>query len=65
MSHRVDFDVVCPNNHNQSISLSEEDFHAALKSGGLKFHCNTCEANWSPSHEDVEKLRRRFAKESE
>jgi hypothetical protein len=52
----------CPNNHNQTVTFSQEEFEAALKSDTLVFHCNTCGANWPPSREDIAKLRRQFAK---
>lgn len=62
MSDRVDFEIVCPNNHNQTVTFSEEEFERMLKSGALVFHCNTCEADWPPSSEDLTKFRRGFAK---
>jgi hypothetical protein len=64
MSHRVDFEIVCPNNHEQTVTFSGEEFEAKLKSDTLVFHCNTCNANWPPSHEDIVKLRKAFAKSS-
>jgi hypothetical protein len=38
--------VVCPNNHEQTVSFTQQKFEEALKSDTLVFHCNTCEANW-------------------
>lgn len=64
MSDRLDLDVVCPNNHNQTITFSQEDFEAALKSGALVFHCNTCDRNWPPSSEDIAKFRKQFSRNS-
>jgi hypothetical protein len=61
MSHRLDFDVVCPNNHNLAVAFTQEEFEAALKSGELVFHCNTCETNWPPSSEEIAKMRKAFA----
>ena len=61
MSQRVDFDVVCPNNHEQTVTFSQEEFEKELKSGALVFHCNTCEANWSPTPEELTHFRREFA----
>ena len=56
MSDRVDFEIVCPNDHEQTVTFSPEEFEAELKSGALVFHCNTCDANWPPSHEDIAKI---------
>jgi hypothetical protein len=64
MSHRLEFETVCPNNHDQSVTLTQEEFEKSLKSDALVFHCNTCEANWPPSGQDIAKIRREFAKES-
>jgi hypothetical protein len=63
MSDRLDFEIDCPNNHNQTVTWNHEEFEAALKSG-LQFHCNTCDANWSLSHEDIAKFRKELAKNS-
>ena len=64
MSDRVKFDIVCPNNHNQTVSFGPEEFDAALKSDALVFHCNTCDTNWPPSSEEIAKLRKHFSKDS-
>jgi hypothetical protein len=56
------FDVVCPNNHNKAIMFSQEEFEDTLKSGELVLHCNTCDTNWSPSGEEIAKIRKKFAK---
>ena len=64
MSDRTEFEIVCPNNHEQTIAFSPREFEAELKSGSLVFHCNTCEANWPPSHADITKIRRELAKSS-
>jgi hypothetical protein len=64
VSDRMDFEVECPNDHNQTVTFSQEQFDAALKSGALVFHCNTCDANWPPSHEDIATFRKKFSKNS-
>ena len=61
MSDRAKLDTVCPNNHNLTLTFSREKFESALKSDTLVFHCNTCEANWPPSKEDIAKVRKQFA----
>ena len=63
MSDRVEFDTVCPNNHNQTIGFSREEFELALKSDALVFHCNTCDADWTPSREEITELRKQFSKD--
>jgi len=60
----MDFDIVCPNNHNQTVSFNREEFEDALKSGALVFHCNTCEINWPPSSEEIAKFRKQLSAES-
>ncbi len=62
MSDRVKFDTVCPNNHNQTVTFTQEEFEKAVKSGALVLHCNTCDTNWSPSHEQIAKLRKQLSK---
>jgi hypothetical protein len=64
MSDRVDFEIVCPNDHNQTVTFSPKEFEETLKSGALVFHCNTCDTNWPPSHDDIAKIRRVLSKES-
>ena len=61
MSDRIDFEIVCPNDHNQTVAFSREEFEETLKSGALVFHCNTCDTNWQPSHKDIAKFRKQFA----
>jgi hypothetical protein len=63
MTEREDFDIVCPNNHNQTVTFSREEFEAELKSGALVFHCNTCDTNWSPTPEEIKEFRRKLPKE--
>jgi len=64
MRERMDFEIVCPNDHDQTVTFSQEEFEAALKSGALVFHCNTCDADWPPSREDVAKIRKELEKNS-
>jgi len=62
MNDRVEFDTVCPNTHNQTVTFSEKEFEEASKAGELMFHCNTCDTDWSPSREEIAKLRGQFSK---
>jgi hypothetical protein len=64
MSHRVDFEIECPNDHDQTVTFSAEEFEEALKSGVLMFHCNTCDTDWPPSHEEIARFRKQFPKAS-
>jgi hypothetical protein len=64
MGDRMDFEIVCPNDHKQTVTFGREEFEAELKSGALVFHCNTCDTDWPPSHEEIAKFRREFAKNS-
>lgn len=65
MSDRLKFETVCPNNHNQTVSFSREEFESALQSDTLIFHCNTCDANWPPTSHEIAMLRKHFAKDAE
>jgi hypothetical protein len=65
MSDRLEFDIVCPNNHNQTVVFSKEEFEAKLKSDALVFHCDTCDTNWPPSHAEISKFRKEFSKHSD
>jgi hypothetical protein len=62
VSERLDFDIFCPNNHDQTVSFDHEEFEELLKSGALVFHCNTCDADWPPSTEEIANFRRQFSK---
>ena len=62
MSDRLEFEIVCRNNHNQTVDFSREEFEEALKSGALVFHCNTCDTDWSPTTEEISEFRKEFAK---
>jgi len=64
MSDRIDFEIVCPNDHEQTVTFNSKEFEAKLKSDALVFHCNTCGANWPPSHEDIVKIRKELSKTS-
>lgn len=64
MIDRLEFETVCPNNHNQTVTFSQEEFEAALQSDTLVFHCNTCDTDWTPSTEEIAKLRKHFSKNS-
>ncbi len=61
MSKRIGFDIDCPNNHNQTVTFSQEQFEEDLKSDKLVFHCNTCDTNWTPTTEEIAKFRKAFA----
>jgi hypothetical protein len=62
MSESAVLDTVCPNNHNLTVTVTRKEFEAALKSDVFVLHCNTCEANWPPSRQDIESVRKQFAK---
>jgi len=62
MSERLHLETVCPNNHNLTVTLTKEEFEAALKSDTLLFHCNTCDTDFTPSTEDIAKLRKEFSR---
>lgn len=64
MNQRMDFEIVCPNDHDQTVTSSQEELEKALKSDDMVFRCNTCEANWPPSAADIAKFRKQFAKSS-
>jgi hypothetical protein len=36
MSDRMDFEIVCPNDHDQTVTLSQEEFEEVLKSGAWR-----------------------------
>ncbi len=60
MAESVDLETTCPNNHNQTIKLTREEFEDNLASDALVFHCNTCDTDWTPTTEEIEKLRSVF-----
>jgi len=64
MSDRIDFEIECPNDHDQTVTFSAEEFEEALKSAVLVFHCNTCDTDWPASHEEIAMFRKGFAKNS-
>lgn len=59
---RLEFEIVCPNNHNQSVSFTREELEDRLKADGLVFHCNTCDSNWTPRREEIARFREAFDK---
>ena len=61
MNDRLEFEIVCPHNHNQTLVFNRHEFEEALKSDALVFHCNTCDTSWPPSSEEIAKLRKHFA----
>jgi hypothetical protein len=63
MSDHLKFEIVCPNNHNQTVSFSHEQFEKALKSDSLVFHCNTCDSSWTPTGAEIARMRKEFSKE--
>jgi hypothetical protein len=65
VSERLDFEIVCPNDHDQTVTFSREEFEAQLKSGALVFHCNTCDTNWPPTREEITKIRKELSKNSD
>jgi hypothetical protein len=64
VSERLEFDIVRPNNHDQTVRFSQEEFEELLKSGALVFHCNTCDADWPPTSEEIAKIRKQLSKTS-
>jgi hypothetical protein len=63
MNDRRKFEIVCPNDHNQTIAFSRVEFEEALKSDSLVFHCNTCDTDWTPTSEEIAGMRKQFAKD--
>ena len=60
MADSVDLETTCPNNHNQTITLTRDEFELKLKADSLVFHCNTCDTNWTPTSAEIAKLRSAF-----
>jgi len=58
------FEIVCPNDHDQTVTFSHDEFEGALKSGALVFHCNTCDTDWPPTPQEIAMFRKQFAKTS-
>jgi hypothetical protein len=63
MSDQMDFEIVCPNDHEQTVTFNREGFEAELKSGALVFHCNTCDTDWPPTREEITEIRKELAKD--
>ena len=61
MSEAHQFEIFCPNNHDQIVTYTLEQFNDALKSEGLVLHCNTCDTNWTLSHDQIDKIRKKLA----
>ncbi len=61
MSNRARLDTVCPNNHNLTVTLTREEFEAALKSDTFVLHCNTCDTDWTPSSKDIQSIKKQLA----
>jgi hypothetical protein len=64
MNDRIDCEIVCPNGHDQTVTFSHDQFEAELKSGALRFHCNTCDTDWAPFHDEIVTFRTQFSKNS-
>jgi hypothetical protein len=64
MSDRIEFEIVCPNDHDQTVTFSHEEFEKALKSGALVFHCNTCDTDWPPPMTTLPNSAWQFSKNS-
>jgi len=64
VSDRLKFDIVCPNNHDQTITFSQKEFEETLKSGALVFHCNTCDSDWPPTSDEIASIRKQFSEET-
>lgn len=60
----MEFEIECPNDHDQTVTFDQEEFERALKSGSLIFHCNTCDTDWPPTAEEIAQFRRQFSKNS-
>jgi hypothetical protein len=65
MGKRLNFEIVCPQTHNQTVSFTHDEFETRLKSGSLVFHCNTCDTDWPPSGQDITFFRKEFRKQTE
>lgn len=64
MSSAEDFEITCPNNHNQTVSFTQESFEKELRSGEALFHCNTCDTDWNPSSGQIAEIRKELSKTS-
>ncbi|MBV8832223.1 MAG: hypothetical protein JO108_23730 [Acidobacteriaceae bacterium] len=62
MATKTKFEITCPNNHDQTVAFTRDEFEATLSAGSLEFHCNTCDTDWQPSRKDIEQFRREFDK---
>ena len=62
MPTETKFEITCPNNHDQTVAFTRDEFEATLSARLLQFHCNTCDTDWQPSGKDIEQFRRQFEK---
>ena len=60
MNKSMDFEITCPNNHNQTVTFTAEEFEKKLESGGQLFHCNTCDTNWTLTTHEIAKFRKQL-----
>lgn len=63
MAKHVDFEIVCPNDHDQTVTFSKDEFERTVKSGALVFHCNTCDTNWQLTQKEISKFREVLSKD--
>ena len=61
MTDSCDFEIVCPNNHNQTVRFTKQSFEDKLKSDSLLFHCNTCDTNWTPTSDEIAEIRKKLS----
>lgn len=64
MTETCDFEIVCPNNHEQTVTFGREEFEKTIQSGALVFHCNTCDTNWTPSSAQIAEFRKTLSDET-
>jgi hypothetical protein len=55
-------EITCPNNHDQIVAFTRDEFDEKLSAGPLQFHCNTCDTDWQSSRKELEQFRRKFRK---
>jgi len=60
VNKRIDFEITCPNSHDQTVTFGAEEFEEILESGELVFHCNTCDTNWTPTSQEIAKFRKQL-----
>jgi hypothetical protein len=62
MSLTTKFEITCPNNHDQTVAFTRDEFEARLSAGALQFHCNTCDTDWQAAGKDIQQFRKGFEK---